>query len=140
MVNRMFPCELFHEIFDFCDIETQIKLQLIFKLKSNFNWKNIKKNCNLNFSENFITEFHNKIFINCKNKVKYTKQNGYFSIFNWNIISKRNLSEKFIREFSDKIKWRWIYRSLNNRIYSNEFLIKFEKQLSREASWHAAGS
>ena len=59
----MLPPELMITIYDFCDIESQILLNLMynFKLDKKFDWAKCKSS--LTFSEEFITEYHDKLFV-----------------------------------------------------------------------------
>jgi hypothetical protein len=134
------PLELIYEIYDFSDIETKIRLNVLYKFKLNkkFIWKSIK---NINLSEKFIKEFDDKLFTNNKNKIKYTniQPKGYYSIFNWIRISEQKfLSENFIREFQNKIKFKrgiekFSYKQLTmNHIFSENFLIEFQYNFSNE--------
>jgi hypothetical protein len=134
------PLELIYEIYDFSDIETKIRLNVLYKFKLNkkFIWKSIK---NINLSEKFIKEFDDKLFTNNKNKIKYTniQPKGYYSIFNWIRISEQKfLSENFIKEFQNKIKFKrgiekFSYKQLTmNHIFSENFLIEFQYIFSNE--------
>ena len=132
----MLPPELMITIYDFCDIESQILLNLMynFKLDKKFDWAKCKSS--LTFSEEFITEYHDKLFVNYYNKIKYIKRGvkippkGFHSIFCWkNISKKKYLSEKFIIRFRDIIKFKNIHNysyrfyeldyEYNNSCYNN---------------------
>lgn len=116
---------------------SDLNMEFVREYQNSINWYALSKNEYFKCDVNFIREFRDKIY--WKEFTRYSSSMNeeiarYFIDFiDWSSISyKKYLSDQFIADYADKIKWGIL---LKYRRVDDEFLEKFVHLINDEGLW-----